>query len=343
MISKKYTNVLIHVLLWMFYTLIPLFYTLQRLAYDPSYTEKATYNNPIFWFFVSLSSVFLFYINSEVLLPKFFKKKKALEYFTLLAVLIVSFIAIRIILRISITGKSEELTYYFYFNSLLPYLLIFAISTSFRFFSDYVKEEKEKSELENEQLKSELSFLRSQISPHFMFNLMNSMVSLARKKSDLLEPMLIKMSELLRYMLYEKDETKIALEKELAYLKNYIDLQILRFGKKVEVNFSSNVTDERFKIEPMLLIPFVENAFKHGTGLIEQPKIDIEISTTDSQIDFKVKNKFQNDTQDSKDPSSGIGLANVKRRLDLLYNNKYDLMIKNNECIFEINLKLTDL
>jgi LytS/YehU family sensor histidine kinase len=138
-----------------------------------------------------------------------------------------------------------------------------------------VREEKIKSDLENERLKSELSFLRSQISPHFMFNLLNSMVSLARKKSDLLEPMLIKMSEILRYMLYEKDDSKIPIEKEHAYLNNYIDLQILRFGKKVKVNFESNLENTSLLIEPMLLIPFVENAFKHGTGMIKEPTIDI--------------------------------------------------------------------
>ena len=172
MIQKRYINIFLQVLLWLFYTLIPLFYTLQRLANDPSFSERSTYNNPIFWFFVNLSSIFLFYFNSEYLIPNFFKKKKPITYFGLLAIMIVAFILIRVFLRINITGNSDKLTYYFYFNSLLPYLFIFAISTSYRFFSDYVREERIKSDSENERLKSELSFLRSQISPHFMFNLM---------------------------------------------------------------------------------------------------------------------------------------------------------------------------
>lgn len=339
MIQKRYINIFLQVLLWLFYTLIPLFYTLQRLANDPSFSERSTYNNPIFWFFVNLSSIFLFYFNSEYLIPNFFKKKKPITYFGFLGGLIIAFILIRIFLRINITGNSDKLTYYFYFNSLLPYLFIFAISTSYRFFSDYVREDKIKSDLENERLKSELSFLRSQISPHFMFNLMNSMVSLARKKSELLEPMLIKMSELLRYMLYEKDDSKIPIEKELAYLNNYIDLQKLRFGKKVVVTFDISIENDSLLIEPMLLIPFVENAFKHGTGMIKEPTIDIILRTGSDGMFFQVKNiKSPYQANDSKDSSSGIGLNNVKRRLDLLYKNKHSLTIKDEQTNYLVSL-----
>lgn len=338
---KNYINVFLQVLLWLFYTLIPLFYTLQRLANDPSFSERSTYNNPIFWLFVNISSIGLFYINSEYLLPNFFKKKRVVSYFLILAGMIVVLILIRVALRITITGNSDKLTYYFYFNSFLPYLFIFAISTSYRFFSDYVKEDKIKSDLENERLKSELSFLRSQISPHFMFNLLNSMVSLARKKSDLLEPMLIKMSEILRYMLYEKDDSKIPIDKENAYLTNYIDLQILRFGKKVRVNFTSKIENESLLIEPMLLIPFVENAFKHGTGLVKEPTIDIELKTNTEGIFFRVKNiKSPAQAAESKDTSSGIGLVNVKRRLDLLYNKKHNLEIIDSESSYQVSLTI---
>lgn len=339
--QKNYINVFLQVLLWLFYTLIPLFYTLQRLANDPSWAEKSTFNNPIFWLFVNISSIGLFYFNSEYLIPNFFKKKKVVSYFVILGGIIVILILIRVALRIYITGDSDKLTYYFYFNSLLPYLFIFAISTSYRFFSDYVKEDKIKSDLENERLKSELSFLRSQISPHFMFNLLNSMVSLARKKSDLLEPMLIKMSEILRYMLYEKDDSKISIDKENAYLTNYIDLQILRFGKKVTVNFISKIENESLLIEPMLLIPFVENAFKHGTGMVKEPTIAVELETNSEGIFFRVKNiKSTAQLAESKDSSSGIGLANVKRRLDLLYKKKHILEIIDSENSYQVSLTI---
>ncbi len=198
-----------------------------------------------------------------------------------------------------------------------------------------------KSDTENERLRSELSFLRSQISPHFMFNLMNSMVSLARKKSDLLEPMLIKMAELLRYMLYEKDDSKISIGKELAYLHNYIDLQKLRFGKKVQVTFDSLIENDSLQIEPMLLIPFVENAFKHGTGMIKEPKIDVNLQSNGGGIFFQVKNiKSPHEVNESKDSSSGIGLNNVKRRLDLLYRSRYSLTIDDQNSTYEVSLNI---
>ncbi|MFT6205845.1 MAG: sensor histidine kinase YesM [Spirosomataceae bacterium] len=167
------------------------------------------------------------------------------------------------------------------------------------------------------------------------------MVSLARKKSDLLEPMLIKMSEILRYMLYEKDDSKIPIEKEYAYLNNYIDLQILRFGKKVKVNFESNLENTSLLIEPMLLIPFVENAFKHGTGIIKEPTIDIILETNADGIFFQVKNITSSAQQiDTKDPSSGIGLVNVKRRLDLLYQKRNKLKIVDSANSYQVSLNI---
>ncbi|MFN3588928.1 MAG: sensor histidine kinase [Spirosomataceae bacterium] len=337
--TSKSVKFATHVILWICYTFLPVIYTIQKISSDPGFASQSTFNNPYFWAFVSASSVSLFYINSEILIPNYFKKKKNLHYFGILSVVIGLFIIVRVIMRINITGSSS-LTYYFYFNALLPYLLIFSLSTSYRFFTDYQKEQELIRSKENERLRSELSFLRSQISPHFMFNLMNSMVSLARKKSDILEPSLIKMSELLRYMLYEKDDSKIAVEKEIQYLDNYIALQQLRFGKKIAIQFDHSTCQDNHLIEPMLLIPFVENAFKHGTGLVKAPFIEIVISSQPCCLYFKVINKVSTETTDSKDTSSGIGLANVRRRLDLLYPNAHtlDTRIENDLYISELHL-----
>lgn len=343
MISKKYLSYFFHVLLWAFYSFMPVLYALQRLSYDPSFASKSTFNHPIFWIFVSLSSITLFYLNAFYLIPNFYKKKKPLTYALYLTILIFSFILIRMAIRTWITSpENKELSYYFYFNALLPYLTIFALSTSYYFFLDYQNEQKIKSEILNEQLKSELSFLRSQISPHFMFNLMNSMVSLARKKSELLEPMLIKMSELLRYMLYEKDGNRISIEKEYNYISSYIDLQKLRFGKKLNVTFNSKLNDTEITIEPMLLIPFVENAFKHGTGIISNPMIDIKLETDENLLTFSVINKLSNDSFESKDKSSGIGLTNVKRRLLLLYPHQHTLRIEKTDTEYIVELNITN-
>ncbi len=221
-----------------------------------------------------------------------------------------------------------------------PFLMAWALSTSIKFSLDYARIERERKDSENENLKSELSLLRSQISPHFMFNVLNSLTALARKKSDELEPIIIKLSQLMRYMLYDSGVNKASLETEIEYLQNYIDLQKLRFGSAIVVRFEKSISNNGFNLEPMLLIPFVENAFKHGTGMILQPEIDIHLSNEGNSLNFVVKNKFAGDVKEEKDATSGIGLQNVKRRLELLYPGKYSLKIVQEKEWFEVKLKL---
>jgi LytS/YehU family sensor histidine kinase len=166
------------------------------------------------------------------------------------------------------------------------------------------------------------------------------MVALARKKSDLLEPSLIKLSSLLRYMLYETDEDKVLLEKEIEYLKSYIELQSQRFGKNADINAAFQPVTDGFVIEPMLLIPFVENAFKHGTGLIPRAQIDIRLKLENSQLNFYVRNRYNENMDWERDKTSGIGLTNVKRRLNLLYPNCHSLEISKADGWFSVLLKL---
>jgi LytS/YehU family sensor histidine kinase len=178
-------------------------------------------------------------------------------------------------------------------------------------------------EQENEKLKSELSFLRSQVSPHFIFNVLNSVASLARKKSDKVEDAIIQLSHLMRYTLYTNQ--KVTIEREVEYITNYINLQKLRFGTTANIDFQVNMKRQDLVIEPMLLIPFVENAFKHGIGLIQDPVIIIILEVSNHEINFSVRNKFNAEQNETKDSSSGIGLQNVKRRPDLLYKDLYTL------------------
>ncbi len=207
-------------------------------------------------------------------------------------------------------------------------LFVLAISTAFRLMSDRVRAEQLAQEQENETLKTELAFLRGQISPHFLFNILNSAVALARKKSDLLEPALLRLSSLLRYMLYESDERRVPLEKEVEYLQAYIELQLLRFGDALRLERQLPPHLESYQIEPMLLIPFVENAFKHGVGLVPDPVIAIRLLLDGPLLTFEVRNKLgPPDPTLSVGPerNSGIGLENVRRRLKLLYADDYTL------------------
>jgi sensor histidine kinase YesM len=168
---------------------------------------------------------------------------------------------------------------------------------------------------------------------------MTNLVSLARQKSDILEPTLIRLSDLLRYMLYETNEDRFPVGKEAEYLKNYVELQKLRFGDDVLVTMNDQTDQPSCTIEPMLLIPFVENAFKHGIGLVEDPFIDIHLQVNKGHLIFRVSNNYNKENL-SKDKNSGIGLVNVKNRLDLLYGNDYSLAIKDSNGIYIVELKL---
>ena len=128
-------------------------------------------------------------------------------------------------------------------------------------------------------------------------------------------------------MLYDANEEKVMIKTEAQYLEGYIDLQKQRFGSKVKININIDIPEANYAMEPMLLIPFVENAFKHGVGMIEKPQIDIKLFIENNTLFFSVKNKFNDVVKEIKDNTSGIGLANVKRRLNLLYGNQHELLI----------------
>jgi sensor histidine kinase YesM len=281
----------------------------------------------------------LFYLNAYYIVPQIIYKRKFGTYIIFLLIIFTAlFIIDRTLFYFLINGLSYSIKNFFWFN-FFPILFILACSTAFRMVNDRIKEDRLLKEKENENLKTELSLLRSQVSPHFMFNIMNNMVALARKKSDLLEPSLIKLSSLLRYMLYETGE-KVALQKEIEYLQSYIDLQKQRFGNNVTIKTCMEKVEDSYEIEPMLLIPFVENAFKHGTGLIENAEINVELRTEKNMLSFSVRNKFNEGSEEIKDKSSGIGLPNVQRRLDLLYGNKHSLLITKQDEWFIVSLQI---
>jgi LytS/YehU family sensor histidine kinase len=165
------------------------------------------------------------------------------------------------------------------------------------------------------------------------------MVALARKKSDQLEPSLIKLSQLLRYMLYETNN-RVSLKKEVEYLESYIDLQKQRFGNTVKITTTFEEIDDHHEIEPMLLIPFVENAFKHGVVMYDQPRIDINMHMENDTLHFHVGNTCVQEGLEVKDNTSGIGLTNVKRRLELLYPETHTLVIDRRAEWFDVSLQI---
>ncbi len=329
-----YLKVLIHVLFW-----VMLFFFLNyRWIWGSS--GRVPTNAPYRFLINGLFLVAFFYLNAYVLFPKIFRRRGVVVY---------AFVAI--ICAVALAWCSDAVNNYLipfkhfrhgriYF-ALIAYLFIWGISISFSIISDSERQHRLLKEKETESLKSELSFLRSQVSPHFMFNVLNSLVSLARKKSDLMEPSLIQLSGLMRYMLYDSNSDRISLEQELEYLKSYIDLQLLRFGDDLDLKLHADANLGGLEIEPMLLISLVENAFKHGLGMASSPFINIFLRVNQEQrmLDFSVENSVA-DMQGEKDHNSGIGLQNVKRRLELLYASQYSLDCSEKNGIFIARLVL---
>ncbi len=338
--TRKWVVFGMHVLFWALFLALP--FLLRPVAESKAtHSEERPYGMYYLHFIKSFLWISLFYFNAYFLIPTLFYRRKYGRYvLALLASALFIWLADRFMFALFIEGFEYRLRNFFVFN--LPvFIFIVLASTAFRTIRDRIVEDREKQEQQNENLKTELSFLRSQVSPHFMFNILNNMVALARKKSDILEPSLIKLSSLLRYMLYETDEDKVLLDKETEYLQSYIDLQRLRFGKHVQINTELQQTAIAYTIEPMLLIPFVENAFKHGVGMIEDAQIDIKLKVEKDQLYFSVRNKYNAANENEpKDKTSGIGLTNVKRRLNLLYHQDHSLLIDKQDGWFTVSLQL---
>jgi two-component system LytT family sensor kinase len=300
-------------------------------------------NGAVFYFgCINIINAGLFYFNAYFLSPKLVKKKKWFLFaLALLGVIgFFSFVKLIIVGTLFKDFALHELAYRFAIFSTVGFLIV---STLFSMALDAIRLEREQKELLAERLSAELKFYRSQVSPHFLFNVLSTLISLGRKGSEMLEPSLIMLSELMRYMLYETNETRVEIRKEVDYLKCYIALQQLRFGHdevKIESKLDVSENTNGLTIEPMLLIPFVENAFKHGIGGVQQPSIKIYLDIRNSILNFSVQNTYVDHSAGSKDSNSGIGLSNIQSRLKLLYADRHKLLIRKENGVFQSNLTL---
>ena len=225
-----------------------------------------------------------------------------------------------------------------FFNDNLFYTSIYiGYGIAFYFIRYSWFKEMQQKELLLQSRQSELSFLRSQINPHFLFNSLNNIYSLAYQRSERVLPAIAGLSDLLRYMLYDTTE-KVPLEKEAGYIRKYIELQKLRFEQPVQVNLQISGDTENVLLPPLLLVPFVENAFKHGDFSNGSSGLLMNIYTNDQKLHVHCHNKK---SKQQKDSGGGIGLENVKRRLSLLYPGKHVLLVEDKNDSFTINLELT--
>ncbi|HEY4334591.1 MAG TPA: histidine kinase [Puia sp.] len=282
---------------------------------------------------VAIPYIVLYYLHAFWLMPAYLFRKRRTAYIllTLAALFVLVFLSGLIFYVAGLPPAGIT-----FFQSVLkrtfPGVFILMASASVGAFRENFRLEKLRKEKETEYLRTELSFLRGQVNPHFMLNVLNSMALLARRKSDLLEPVLLELARLMNYMLYDAGNQKISLEDEISYLRAYIDLQLLRFGDDVKVSFNTPEQVPPRHIEPMLFIPLVENAFKHGIGLVTDPHITIGIHANgDNRISITVENKYNPRVRYQQNRVQGIGLINLRKRLDLVYPGNYDLQTLDNQ------------
>lgn len=275
-------------------------------------------------------NIAIFYLNYLYILPKYLPKRKYwvctfyIVFLVLLSALLKYGFAYLFKEMILVSRDGNISFNQYYISAVLTGVFFVFFSTAFKFSVDWFLNEKVRKNLESEKLIAELAFLRSQINPHFLFNSLNNIYSLAYQKSDKAPEAIMKLSEIMRYMLQESNEPRVKLAREIRYLQNYIELQKLRFKGPAYIELSIDGEYSEEMIAPLILISFVENAFKHGTASDPENPIKINIHIHQNKLHFDIWNKK---TLLNKDESSGIGLSNVKRRLDLLYTDKYHLEI----------------
>ncbi|MEI7660705.1 MAG: histidine kinase [Bacteroidota bacterium] len=338
--KTKY-KILIHVAFWiyMFNQILLSVAMMWEKEYDP-FQEITIYP----------ATSFITFYSFYIIYGLFFTRKRKLYPIMFLVAAFIILIPLRVGLEYlfwKYIGYSHlkqsapiEISIGWWFNSLRLVIIYAIYALLIQLAIGWFETQKLKTELILEKQSGELALLRSQVNPHFLFNTLNNIYSLVYQKSEDAPEAVMKMSSIMRYMLYDATTDKVLLEKEIEYLKSFIELEKLRIRHKnfVELAITGNV--EGRTIAPMLLIPFVENAFKHGSKSVTNPGIRINLSIGPQQIRFEVVNHMRKSTPVTKDQVGGIGLNNIRRRLNLLYPGKHQLEINAGEDFFTVLLIL---
>jgi LytS/YehU family sensor histidine kinase len=285
----------------------------------------------------------LAWANIHWLIPHYLLQKSYGTYFWLVFLLVVSYLLVQSLYDtyqygfVLGPGRNRRLVsslvYNFTHTSL--YLLL---TVALKFSIDWYEQKKLLQEARVEKLQAEVNYLRSQVNPHFLFNALNNLYALTIKKSDNAPNIVLKLSELMEYMLYESDEAFVPLEKEIRYLGNYLELEKIRQGNEADIRLTVEGSADHCRIPPFLILPLVENAFKHGISQAVQNAylhIDIRIDKT---LEVAIENNKLN--FQPKDRAGGIGLFNLRKRLELLYPGRHELRINDQPDKYQVLLKL---
>ncbi|GAA4276166.1 sensor histidine kinase [Aquimarina mytili] len=292
--------------------------------------------------------IFLTYFHIYYLIPKFVLKRKFTLYFIAAIVSLTVVYVARTELNLLLVssniwpeaiGAQKAYSFNHIVAVTIGEIYVVALVTAIKLTSDWIYERKKNESLKQLQLQTELKYLKSQIQPHFFFNTLNNLYYLTIEKSEKAPDVVLKLSEIMQYVLYDVKEPKIGLLNEINYIQSYLELERLRHGDKItsEIQIKGNIDD--IDIPPLLLLPFIENCFKHGSKNNDAVSLDIQFENAkDEQLIFSATNNFNVNT--SKEKKHGIGIENVRRRLELLYENRYSLETKIIDNTFNVLLKI---
>lgn len=334
--SSQHTTfrIVAHVILWLVVLTYPMYLQSGKTNVD--------FNLPRYLISTALL-VALFYFNSLILIPRYLAKRKVVLYVLLIVAAIVVVTGTNIANHYLFNSTGETHTWklkHQIYDLVFLSLIVWGVSTVSRITTEWFNNEIMRKEAEQKQVSAELAFLKSQINPHFLFNSLNNIYALCHRSNDPeAAEAIAKLSGLMRYMLFGSATSTVKLKDEIEYLRNYLDLQKMRINKDIEVSFVINGEVDNFEIAPLLLIPFVENAFKYGLSYVSDSFVRIECTVEKSALKFCVQNTVHE--RGKSELSSGIGLENVKRRLTLLYPDKHSLRINDSNGIFDVELTIT--
>jgi two-component system, LytTR family, sensor kinase len=284
----------------------------------------------------------LIYANLFVLIPKYAQQQKVLIYISALLGIIGLYVVLKNAHDVFLNGYilgDDSRTYFFYntFYNFSIALFYLAFSVTLHLSKDWYFQRELIRKMEVEKLSAELEYLKAQINPHFIFNSINTIYFQIDRQNMHARETLSAFSEMLRYQLYECNGNEIGIEKEISYLKNYVELQRMRKDENYNISFIADENLKGFTVSPLLLIPFVENAFKYVSHNPHNNQVRIAIGKHKDHFEFSVFNTKETKAMNGH---TGIGLKNVKRRLELLYKDRHKLMIDNGVDSYEINLSL---
>lgn len=320
-----------HILFWL------VWYFFYSITYSSGGIERIQFIQNFYLLPVRMIGT---YLLIYWILPKFLFTKKHLQFIIISVIHAILFgFSIWLVLKIASGFHSYD-----HLPIIRPIVLNYQIpatAAAIYMFKRWYLIQQYSLSLEKEKLEAELKFLKSQIHPHFLFNTLNNLYALTLKKSDKAPEMVLQLSNLLEYTLYSGREAEVKLSEELRQLRGYIDLEKIRFGKRLNIltEFSEEV--DGLLIAPLLLLPFVENSFKHGASNdLKSPFIELRVKVNDNRLIFSLINSYRSESLKFEGYQERIGLKNVKRRLELLYPQKHSLEIVQKQEIFNVNLTL---